>query len=361
MEEELKAEGEVGYPSPEGEAEEEPYHEPSEAQVDGVNALNLQWVMGFNKDLFQGTHNLTTDERTEIFYSAAHTGVIYDYEKRTQKLLQGHCNQITCTACSEDKSLIVTADSGQDSMLVVWDSLYATPQRTYFNPHENGVIAMDISADARYLVTLSNNLPQTISLWDLSNDELTEPIVSSTFNEKADNFQRQVRFNSSNYEEIMTTGDKAVLFFSWSEGNDRFSYYEPVIMKQSFSDPDSKRQSKLNQSVFLPASTQAVTSTDQGDILVWDLSMIVDGMAQPDERRLIKVVTLQKGASINILTIHGNYLVTGDKNGHVKFYDFYFKIVAWFEHLDMSRIMSISFAYLEPEDAQEPDVYEDEE
>ncbi len=152
-------------------------------------------MLGFNKDLFQGDHNLTTDERSEIFYSAAHTGVIYNYETKTQKLLQGHCNLITCTACSEDKNLIVTADSGQDSMLVVWDSVYATPQRTYFNPHENGVIAMDISADAHYLVTLSNNIPQTISLWDISNEELTEPVVSSTFTDDLKKQQLQVRFS----------------------------------------------------------------------------------------------------------------------------------------------------------------------
>jgi len=55
----------------------------SQEQQPSTNALNLQWVLGFNKDLFQGVHNLTTDERAEIFYSAAHTGVIYDYEAKT--------------------------------------------------------------------------------------------------------------------------------------------------------------------------------------------------------------------------------------------------------------------------------------
>ncbi len=50
---------------------------------DGTNALNLQWVMGFNKDMDQGVHNLTTENRYEIFYSAAHSGVIYDYANKT--------------------------------------------------------------------------------------------------------------------------------------------------------------------------------------------------------------------------------------------------------------------------------------
>jgi len=37
--------------------------------------------VGFNKEIDQGVHFLTDDEsgRNEIFYTAAHTGVIYDY------------------------------------------------------------------------------------------------------------------------------------------------------------------------------------------------------------------------------------------------------------------------------------------
>ena len=50
---------------------------------DGVNALNLKWVLGYNKEIDQGVHNLTTDQRTEIFYSAAHSGVLYDYISKT--------------------------------------------------------------------------------------------------------------------------------------------------------------------------------------------------------------------------------------------------------------------------------------
>jgi hypothetical protein len=41
-------------------------------------------------------------------------------------------------------------------MLVVWDSLTATPVKTFFNPHENGALTMDISPDSMYIVTLSN-------------------------------------------------------------------------------------------------------------------------------------------------------------------------------------------------------------
>jgi hypothetical protein len=43
--------------------------------------------VGFNYQLFDGVQNITTDSRKEIVFASAHTGVIYDYENNTQRLL----------------------------------------------------------------------------------------------------------------------------------------------------------------------------------------------------------------------------------------------------------------------------------
>ena len=102
---------------------------------DNDNALSLEWAFGFNKDIRGGVFNLSDDSRNAIFYVSAHSGVIYDYVNRKQRLLQGHCNPITCCCVSEDKRWIATADAGPDSMIVVWDSLSGTPIKTIFNPH----------------------------------------------------------------------------------------------------------------------------------------------------------------------------------------------------------------------------------
>lgn len=83
------------------------------------NALRLSWSFGFQKDLVGGVHSLSTASRRAVFYPAAHTGVIYDFARRQQMLLQGHCHLISCCAVSEDKRWIVTADRGPESMLVV--------------------------------------------------------------------------------------------------------------------------------------------------------------------------------------------------------------------------------------------------
>jgi len=41
----------------------------------------------------------------------------------------------------------VTADSGVDSMLVIWDARTGLPKKTIMDPHVNGVEALDVSPD----------------------------------------------------------------------------------------------------------------------------------------------------------------------------------------------------------------------
>ena len=79
------------------------------------NALTLQWSFGFSKDVPGGALNLCDGTRDALFYSAAQTGVVYDYSARRQKLLQGHCNPISCVVVSLNKKWLITADAvGKD-------------------------------------------------------------------------------------------------------------------------------------------------------------------------------------------------------------------------------------------------------
>lgn len=119
-----------------------------------TDSLKVNWVYGFSKDIINGTQSLTLRDRNALFFISSHSGVIYDFEHRTQIVLQGHCNQITCCAISSDKRWIVTGDVGDDSILVVWDSTTGTPVKTIFIPHAKGVVAVDISDDSMYVTTL---------------------------------------------------------------------------------------------------------------------------------------------------------------------------------------------------------------
>ncbi len=53
-------------------------------------------------------------------------------------------------------------------MLVVWDVNTGTPRKTIFNPHPDGVIALDINQDGTLIVTLSKAptpTEQVVTLW----------------------------------------------------------------------------------------------------------------------------------------------------------------------------------------------------
>eukprot|EP00743_Colponemidia_sp_Colp-15_P001768 GILK01001931.1.p1 GENE.GILK01001931.1~~GILK01001931.1.p1 ORF type:complete len:943 (-),score=124.32 GILK01001931.1:124-2952(-) len=299
------------------------------------NALNLKWVLGFNKDMLGGVHNLSDEYRRELFYSAAHTGVIFNFETGEQRLLQGHCNPITCCTVSRDKRWIVTADSGTDSMIVIWDSMSGIPIKTIFNPHPTGTQAIDLSPDSMFLATVSCEEKQTLSVWEWT-AERDGPLYTASVPEQ--DRQTCVRFNSSNIREISTNGARRVVFWSWA--GDSFEYYSPALSGRDF----KQKMGDFTQTVFVPNTTQAVTATADGDIVVWDISLIVDGLAKPDERRAIKVVRLCNEGAINFIGLQDDYVVTGSADGCVRFYDVHFRVIAWFEDLDAGAVTSISFS-----------------
>ena len=78
-------------------------------------------------------------------------------------------------------------------------------------------------------------------------------------------------------------------------------------------------------------------------------SKIKTGIGQIGEKKLEKVVSLNIDLSaINILLTVDNYLVCGNEDGTIRFYDFFFKAEAWFEDQQLSEVKSISFSRRRP-------------
>jgi WD40 repeat protein len=133
--------------------------------------------------------NLSDGFSDRLCYAAAHTGVIYD--KRTRKQiflqvwqleeqlhaqglharvmrtepcahpLQGHCNSISCLASTEDRSIIITADIGNESLLVLWDAKTGNPVKSISQPHSYGIMALDVSPGGEWLATVGAPHPST--------------------------------------------------------------------------------------------------------------------------------------------------------------------------------------------------------
>nr|CCA15219.1 conserved hypothetical protein [Albugo laibachii Nc14] len=337
------------------------------------SALKLAWTYGFNATLINGVHNLSTETHHRVFYPAAHVGIIYDLNDKTQTALQGHCHAISTCAVSKDKRLIVTADRGPESLIVIWDAVLGSSVCTIEKPHLNGVEAIDISPDARFLTTLSavykteessqNDLKdqqeataaqQDLSIWEWNTTsrqqtKLKPLCVSHVATEDA---QRAIRFNTANIYEIITTGRQRVIFWNWQDL--RLLFHSPSLVQTNF------RQAigNFTQSIFVPNSNQAVTGTEDGDIVLWKALVPTDKVGktmlnrtEDIERKATKVIRLapslikSKRVAISCLVDMNGYLVLGANDGSVRFFDFEFRLIAWFENINAGPISSISFAH----------------
>lgn len=67
-------------------------------------------------------------------------------------------HMVTCLAKDKEGDWLVTADSGVDNILIVWNHQDLYPERTLFAPHgANKIVKVALSADANYLMTLGTN------------------------------------------------------------------------------------------------------------------------------------------------------------------------------------------------------------
>ncbi|KAG5477566.1 hypothetical protein CUR178_05271 [Leishmania enriettii] len=195
-------------------------------------ALRLEWAFGLNSDYKAGIHNLSSgsagrggsqqlpqEEQRKVFYTLAHTGVVYDAIHNTQQHLLGHrYSIISSSCCSHNHRFIVTADEGDvkvrrriqqqvvltqsakgrsgksaedveeeeleeeaamlvdpyvakrdgeedGSAMIVWDAVTALPLKVIATGKYGGVLSVAMSPDGQYLATLNRRDPQEIMIW----------------------------------------------------------------------------------------------------------------------------------------------------------------------------------------------------
>jgi hypothetical protein len=96
---------------------------------------------------------------------------LYDFQKKRQKVLQGHSNQITGLCMTNDKRWFCTVDRGEGSLILIWENMACRPENSSIADNElllgafpiknmydshggYGCVACEFSVDAKYLITL---------------------------------------------------------------------------------------------------------------------------------------------------------------------------------------------------------------
>ncbi|CAF0707326.1 unnamed protein product, partial [Brachionus calyciflorus] len=297
-----------------------------------LTALNLTWCFGYNKNI--GLQNLCVNETKKMFLASSHIGVVYDFSTNEQKLLQGHRNSISCCTLSEDKRWLVSADSGPDSTIIVWDLNTYLPVQTYFNTHLEGTISIAITPDSKYIASISAQYPQVLAIWEWTTDS-DSPICTAELDPEYGP-QTNIRFNSENTFQLVTNSFSQTIFYEWSFDKG-FVYYAPILNDTTFNKPVGK----LSQSIFQIQSNRALTGTSLGNLVVWET---VDSKgASKCNKKALKLFKLQD-KSINVLKLMNDIIVIGDSEGHVKFIDQQLHVLMWYKHLNLGPITSLSFS-----------------
>ncbi|NWR90025.1 CF251 protein, partial [Furnarius figulus] len=310
--------------------------------------LNLSWVFGYNSSL--AVHSLMDGEDRVLLYISSHTVVIHDILGNRQYHLQGHAKVISCLCVSEDKRWVATADQGPDALIIVWDTYSGVPVRTIFKSHPgDGVCAIAISQDAKYLVTISAGTVQKVCVWRWTLP--TEKPLCSTELRPEFGHQDYVTFNPQDPHEFVSNSKTQVIFYLWVKtsllGEGRAGvqgeHMGLLLSPQTF----KCVVGKFSQSVFHFNNSQALTGTSAGKLVVWDA---VDPQTAPEEQQAkpfgmtaIKIVPLQK-ESLTVLEVLESCIVTGDVKGQVKFYDGELRILSLYSPSKAGPIRSLSFS-----------------
>ncbi|XP_071509123.1 cilia- and flagella-associated protein 251-like [Diadema antillarum] len=340
---EIPAPPSAGPPQPPSHSEEKSRSASSAAQEQlfndsSPNALNMTWSFGVNK--YVPTINLTDEIRRMVLYVCGNTAILYGYDNNTQRILQGHCNNISCICASQDKRWVATADKGPNSMVIIWDTYSGTPVQTIFDAHpDGGMVGINMTPDAKYIVTLSAAKRQTLSIWDWTTDGDT-PVCSVELGESYGQ-QTYVMFNPEDHSQIVSNSPTQVIFYKW-QGSE-IEFFAPPLTDQDF----NRVVGNFSQSIFCQNSTRALTATAAGNVVVWDNNRPVSGpisLEPSPNKKAFKLVRLQE-RGITVLTTTDRYVVTGDVLGHVKFYDSQLRMSNWYSDFNVGPINSVSFAY----------------
>ncbi|XP_045445689.1 cilia- and flagella-associated protein 251-like [Melitaea cinxia] len=309
--------------------------------------FNIRWIHGYNAKV--GVINLNNQGSTVAFYAAGNCGVLYNWTSNSMMILQGHKHVVTALSSDSAGKWLVTADSGPENVIIIWDSSDYFPQKTIFNPHRNVKLAkLSMSADAKYLLTLGYHEKANISWWiwsfgldvphaSLEIDIPRGGVVDMQFNpHRSEQFLLMTKHN-------IWIGVSAKVFVNergvLKETDDHELKIRPVEHK---SNPENGRFSCFT---FVKETSQILVATSRGSVLVFGYT--IEYKENTDDTnyehlKFIKVLKVQE-RRIHVIKNVDGVIVTGNSIGEIHFYDCQMKLLYWVHGFTVDSVKGLSF------------------
>lgn len=129
--------------------------------------FGMEWCYGYRTE--ETRMNLYWNNQGQLVYPAAAVGIIYDYEKMTQKFFGGgktkkagrkqnddsknsHTDDVTSLALSDSRKLVATGQNGPTPTVFIWDAETCEVKRKLKLPKGCRLVsAIGISANDKYV------------------------------------------------------------------------------------------------------------------------------------------------------------------------------------------------------------------
>uniref|UniRef100_A0A665V8A7 WD repeat-containing protein 90 n=1 Tax=Echeneis naucrates TaxID=173247 RepID=A0A665V8A7_ECHNA len=263
----------------------------------GEECIKLKAVIGYNGN---GRGNMVWSPDLGVFaYSCGSVVVVEDLHTGCQRHLQGHSDEISCLAVSNDAQTVASASGGNNgsrSTICIWDVQNGNCKNT-ISHHKGAVQSLAFSRDDRFFLSIGDFTDPEVALWSsktyqlLSNVRMSGPIHGAAFSPSA-------------ASQLACVGSHGVYFcLIHTHGLEVDLKVERVKAPAEISDAEQTALCYHKESFLF-------TATNGGHVGVWNINT----------QRCLMIWEADEG-EIGVLLCRGNRLLTGSNTRWLRLWE----------------------------------------
>ncbi|CAH0551660.1 unnamed protein product [Brassicogethes aeneus] len=310
--------------------------------VSKIKPFQIKQAYGINTDC--NILNFSTKEKVQVFYTAAHLGVLYDYCKNEFSFFEGHHNKIVACCSDDSGNYLTTADAGEDACVIVWCVRDFKPIFTIFNIYPGfGCSTLRMSYDAKYLLTIGMDEDEehySLDLWfwtyGLQESHFTVKIKASYGKPK------KICFHPTNQHHVMVVFEKQVFFCVIEDENKSIINFEtPYITFRS-------TMGIFHSGTYIEKRHRCFVCSDKGYVLIFANTLYLRSYLEAElnnTKIYLKSIKVSKTPIVEAKALD-NLVALGDIVGRIYLMDVTLTILYYYEKEELIGVRYFSFALI---------------